>query len=120
MKNQDDIVLCVPSVGLWFVEVKIRSPRFKTCAATILKGWHEFANDNNLEVGDVCIFKLLDGDKTSFEVSIVRFAVYEYLHWSQRPLTSIEDVPFESENPFLKVLMQPTYVGPKAKHIVSF
>ena len=32
----------------------------------------------------------------------------------------LERVPFESEKPFFKVLMQPTYVGPKAESLVSF
>lgn len=45
---------------------------------------------------------------------------------SQRPLTSterariLERVPFESKNPFFKILMYPTYVGSGAEHLVSF
>ncbi|PON54064.1 B3 DNA binding domain containing protein [Parasponia andersonii] len=118
MKNlEGDVVLYVPSVGSWFVEFRMRPSRSESCVARLCKGWREFSNGNSLEVGDVCIFKLLDGAKTSFEVFIVRFAEYEYTQWSQHPLTSIERVPFVSENPFFKVYMQPTYVGSKAEHL---
>ena len=32
----------------------------------------------------------------------------------------LERVPFESEKPFFKVLMRPSYVGSHTSHIVSF
>ena len=35
-------------------------------------GWKEFSRDNNLEVGDVCVFVLLEGIETAFEVVIFR------------------------------------------------
>ncbi|PON78683.1 B3 DNA binding domain containing protein [Trema orientale] len=59
------------------------APRFKISTARLCKGWREFSDANNLEVGDVCIFKLLNGTEISFEVSIVRFAEYAFLEWSQ-------------------------------------
>ncbi|POO02690.1 B3 DNA binding domain containing protein [Trema orientale] len=80
IKNQGDVVLSVPNCSSWFAEFRIRPLNW---AARLCNGWHEFANDNSLEVGDICIFKLLDGTKISFEVSIVRFDEYECGQWSQ-------------------------------------
>ena len=40
--------------------------------ARLACGWREFAHDNNLEVGDVCVFVLLEAKMVSFEVSIFR------------------------------------------------
>ncbi|OIW01329.1 hypothetical protein TanjilG_10490 [Lupinus angustifolius] len=35
-------------------------------------GWKQFSEDNNLEVGDVCIFELIDRTKLAFQVCIFR------------------------------------------------
>ncbi|KAF1884001.1 hypothetical protein Lal_00012961 [Lupinus albus] len=35
-------------------------------------GWKQFCKDNNLEVGDVCIFELIDRTKLAFQVCIFR------------------------------------------------
>ena len=40
--------------------------------AIIYCGWIEFARSNNLEVGDVCVFILLNGIEATFEVEIFR------------------------------------------------
>ena len=77
IKNEGGIVLSVPNGGSWFVELRMTPPESINREARLFKGWREFAKDNNLQVGDVCIFKLLDGTNISFEVSIVRFAEYE-------------------------------------------
>uniref|UniRef100_A0A7N2KZS9 TF-B3 domain-containing protein n=1 Tax=Quercus lobata TaxID=97700 RepID=A0A7N2KZS9_QUELO len=37
-------------------------------------GWKKFAQDNNLKVGDVCIFELINGVEVAFKVSIFRAA----------------------------------------------
>lgn len=79
IKNQGDVVLTVPNGRSWSAKIRMTPPRFANCVARICKGWYEFANDNNLEVGDVCIFKLLARAEISFEVSIVRFADYAQL-----------------------------------------
>ena len=44
----------------------------KTLTARFEYGWIPFARDNNLEVGDVCVFVLLDCTKTIFKVVIFR------------------------------------------------
>ncbi|POO02691.1 B3 DNA binding domain containing protein, partial [Trema orientale] len=44
--------------------------RLKT--ARFRSGWKEFVRNNNIEVGDVCVFVLLEGIKIEFEVIIFR------------------------------------------------
>ena len=83
MKKQGDVVLSVPNGRSWFAEFRTTAPRVIGTATTLIKGWREFAMDNNLEVGDVCIFKLLDRTRISFEVFIFRFAEHECLLRSQ-------------------------------------
>lgn len=79
IKNQGDVVLTVPNGRSWSAKIRKTPLRFANCTSRICEGWYEFANDNNLEVGDVCIFKLLAGAEISFEVSIVRCADYAQL-----------------------------------------
>ncbi|KAL4653423.1 hypothetical protein ACB092_01G302100 [Castanea dentata] len=42
--------------------------------AMFQQGWKEFARDNNLKVGDVCIFELTNGIEVAFKVAIFRAA----------------------------------------------
>jgi len=37
----------------------------------IIKGWRAFASNNDLNVGDVCIFELTDSQTPCFKVSII-------------------------------------------------
>ena len=82
LKNEGGVFLSIPNGRSWFTELTIALRKSNSYVARLVRGWREFANDNNLEVGDVCIFKLLEGTKISFEVSIVRFAEYECEHLS--------------------------------------
>lgn len=38
----------------------------------ISRGWHEFVTDNNLEIGDVCIFELVQREDIVLKVTIFR------------------------------------------------
>ncbi|KAJ4838355.1 hypothetical protein Tsubulata_019995 [Turnera subulata] len=46
-----------------------------SCGVSFSSGWSEFAKQNHLRVGDVCVFEQMMGDKTLllFNVSIFRF-----------------------------------------------
>jgi hypothetical protein len=35
-------------------------------------GWFAFARDNTLEIGDVCVFELIESDNVVLKVSIFR------------------------------------------------
>ncbi|PON54051.1 B3 DNA binding domain containing protein [Parasponia andersonii] len=72
LKNRsDNVILKVPNgektwpVKYVFGVQKRTAPRFR-------RGWKAFAQDNNLKVGDVCVFILLKEIKFSFEVVIFR------------------------------------------------
>ncbi|KAF4380718.1 hypothetical protein F8388_017072 [Cannabis sativa] len=66
-KRYCDVILKVPKendawrVRYSFGECKKASPR-------LLRGWSAFVRDNNLKVGDVCAFVLVDAVNISFEV----------------------------------------------------
>ena len=59
-------------------------------------GWRTFAKDNNLEVGDVCVFGLSEGTKMSFKVVIFRVSEEHCL-----PLP----VPGEESAEFFKLVL---------------
>ncbi|TYI88967.1 hypothetical protein E1A91_D03G020200v1 [Gossypium mustelinum] len=50
----------------------IYDPRFEWSYVFLCNGWHRFAVDNNLEVGDVCVFELTGGIETSMKVTIYK------------------------------------------------
>ncbi|POO02682.1 hypothetical protein TorRG33x02_016680, partial [Trema orientale] len=82
IKNQGGVFLSVPNGRSWDAKLRITPQESMNCVARLCKGWTEFVKDNNLGIGDVCVFKLLDRTAISFEVSIVRFAEYDCLPWS--------------------------------------
>ncbi|PON54065.1 B3 DNA binding domain containing protein, partial [Parasponia andersonii] len=76
IKNEGDAVLLVPNGNYWCAQFKTSPLSCSNRSARLCNGWQEFAKGNNLEVGDVCIFELLDvdGKEISFKVSIVHRA----------------------------------------------
>ncbi|XP_040936583.1 B3 domain-containing protein Os06g0112300-like [Gossypium hirsutum] len=50
----------------------IYDPRFEWSYVFLCNGWHRFAVDNNLEVGDACVFELTGGIETSMKVNIYK------------------------------------------------
>ncbi|XP_024022559.1 B3 domain-containing transcription factor VRN1 [Morus notabilis] len=72
-KNQVRLVPRIPDGRTWFTENKIRQQKKgQPKTAGLYGGWAAFAVDNNLEVGDVCIFELVKGTEILLQVSIVR------------------------------------------------
>ena len=57
--------------GTWCVKFSFYKAQTK---AKFRQGWKKFAQDNNLKVGDVCIFELINGVEVAFKVSIFRAA----------------------------------------------
>lgn len=73
IKNDGDIVLAIPNGEQWPAQFKRRTSHITgKSAAVIFDGWKEFMTNNNLKVGDVCIFELLNKTELVFQVSIVR------------------------------------------------
>lgn len=44
----------------------------KYCQRRISSGWKIFASDNNLKVGDVCLFEMINYDAYAFRVLVFR------------------------------------------------
>ncbi|XP_038722169.1 B3 domain-containing transcription factor VRN1-like [Tripterygium wilfordii] len=53
----------------WSAEICC-SPYLSRPKAPSLKGWRKFADDNDLKVGDLCVFEFIRGHKTWMKVSI--------------------------------------------------
>ncbi|CAL5207845.1 unnamed protein product [Lathyrus oleraceus] len=63
-KDQSDMVLRVLGDDrTWIV---------KYCQSRISSGWKIFASDNNLKVGDVCLFEMINYDAYAFRVLVFR------------------------------------------------
>ncbi|XP_062075797.1 B3 domain-containing transcription factor VRN1-like [Humulus lupulus] len=66
-----DVSLKVLEGRSWCVKYKFENYGGRA-AARLRTGWNKFAKDNNLEVGDVCVFVLLEVINVVFEVVIFR------------------------------------------------
>ncbi|KAJ1394937.1 DNA-binding barrel domain superfamily [Sesbania bispinosa] len=118
-KKQSDILLQVLEGRTWYASYSF---------GRIKGGWKKFSSDNNLKVGDVCLFELTKKRPLSFKVVI--FSIGEELH-SPPPqedmgvtteclkveqLTSeitkavMGVTNFRSKNPSFMVVMKPAYL----------
>ncbi|XP_060216998.1 B3 domain-containing protein Os01g0723500-like [Lycium barbarum] len=59
------VLLHVPGRGIWSVKCTLGSFNAK-----IHSGWREFAADNELKIGDVCIFEVIKGTPLLIDVTI--------------------------------------------------
>lgn len=73
-KNRSlDGLLAISDGKTWPVKFRRRSSNEIRRGSRLLKeGWKKFAEDNNLKVGDTCVFQLIDESKKSFKVSILK------------------------------------------------
>ncbi|KAL5557174.1 hypothetical protein UlMin_039410 [Ulmus minor] len=70
--NNDDVILKVSDGRTWSIKFSFKMYGERTTIARLLYGWKTFVQDNDLQVGDVCVFVLTRSSKTSFEVVIFR------------------------------------------------
>ncbi|KAI4313557.1 hypothetical protein L6164_026523 [Bauhinia variegata] len=72
-ETNNTMVVTLRSVDgrLWSVKYISRLNRGRTCYE-LRRGWKQFAADNNLQIGDVCVFELIDRIKLTFGVTIFR------------------------------------------------
>ncbi|KAF3972555.1 hypothetical protein CMV_003954 [Castanea mollissima] len=68
-KTNNDIILWVSDEGNWSIRVRFRESRTGT-RAEFCRGWKAFTEDNNLKVGDVCVFELINSIEVAFKVAI--------------------------------------------------
>ncbi|KAK7308474.1 hypothetical protein VNO77_42081 [Canavalia gladiata] len=62
----DSATLFINECGKWDVELKVNS----SGNFTIATGWRKFLMDNNLKIGDVCAFELIQSKAISLKVTI--------------------------------------------------
>ena len=53
----------------WEVRCVVRNKRR---TKRLVKGWNQFARDNKLQLGDLCLFELLENMKHTMNVHIIR------------------------------------------------
>ncbi|XVF17773.1 hypothetical protein REPUB_Repub10bG0152400 [Reevesia pubescens] len=135
MKKQCDVTLSNSNGKTWTVSYY----REKKLYASLRTGWQTFVHDNNIQVGDVCAFELINCIEISFKVVIYQgqnanchqsFALTDALHPVKKkarasyarqgclePLNAIKKAKtfqiaraFRSENPFFVIFLQPSYV----------
>ncbi|XVF59517.1 hypothetical protein PTKIN_Ptkin07bG0282200 [Pterospermum kingtungense] len=68
--NKGQVILQVPDRGTWTVKFSVNVMGSGQHKAQFYNTWKDFAHGNNLEVGDVCVFELINRKKRSFKVSI--------------------------------------------------
>ncbi|XP_022740304.1 B3 domain-containing protein LOC_Os12g40080-like isoform X2 [Durio zibethinus] len=69
-EKKDQVILQVSDGRTWIVKFSVKVFTCGQHKAEFYHAWRAFARDNNLEVGDVCVFELINHNKTSFKVSI--------------------------------------------------
>ena len=68
IQNGQEVML---KVGDQSWEVWFSIPKYRQ-RGSFSRGWSRFANENNLRVGDVCVFELIKSDDVVLKVSIFR------------------------------------------------
>ncbi|GAV91357.1 B3 domain-containing protein [Cephalotus follicularis] len=71
LKEHGNVILRLSDSRTWSAKYWRGASNSKT-NAKITCGWRAFALDNHLDVGDTCIFELMQGSEMSLEVSIFR------------------------------------------------
>ncbi|KAK3420100.1 hypothetical protein EUGRSUZ_G00890 [Eucalyptus grandis] len=86
---------------LW--QVKLRSFEHRG-TAFLSNGWCSFVRETGLRLRDVCVFELIDRDD-------IVFSVYIFKSDGLSPVSAFEKARrLESDHPFFKVVMRPSYV----------
>ncbi|KAK8482108.1 hypothetical protein V6N13_111522 [Hibiscus sabdariffa] len=138
MKEHCSVTLSDSSGKTWITTFK-QSQRGKKLDAKLQTGWKTFVQDNNIQVGDVCAFELINSIEISFRVviyqgqhtkyyqSLVSTDVVRPVNWKApscaspscpKPLTDLEKAKalpianaVKSENPFFVIVLQASYVN---------
>jgi hypothetical protein len=55
----------------WNVMCRIQAQRGQRTFKRLCKGWAQFARDNNLQLGDLCLFELLKTKKYTMNVNVI-------------------------------------------------
>ncbi|KAG8474659.1 hypothetical protein CXB51_031176 [Gossypium anomalum] len=69
-EEKEEAILRVSDGRTWVVKFAVKVVTGGQHKAEFSHTWRAFARDNNLEVGDVCVFELINRNENSFKVSI--------------------------------------------------
>ena len=67
MKDRVEVLIIRLGRRTWLVKFRVESNRVK-----VGLGWQQFAEDNALAVGDVCVFELVEPSKKLLRVTIFK------------------------------------------------
>ncbi|KAH1047706.1 hypothetical protein J1N35_038490 [Gossypium stocksii] len=132
LKQNGNVVLCDSNGKSWAAKYATSLGSNQRSYVRLCNGWGAFVRDKNLQVGDVCAFELINCKQISFKVSIFEGKKSGF-HGSPpstdgyfsakresgtsftQPLkareTALEKaLAFTSENPFLVVVLRPSYI----------
>ena len=70
MNDHGDVILCDFNGNTWATEYRSTPGSKKRQYVKLHNGWGTLVRDNNLQVGDVCAFELINYFEISFEVFI--------------------------------------------------
>ncbi|GMI68098.1 REPRODUCTIVE MERISTEM 39, REDUCED VERNALIZATION RESPONSE 1 [Hibiscus trionum] len=137
MKEHCSVTLSDSSGKTWTTTLK-QSQRGKKLDARLQSGWKTFVQDNNIQVGDVCAFELINSIEISFRVVIYQGQHENYcqslvstdvhpVKWKapscaspscHKPLTDFKKAKalpianaIKSENPFFVIVLQASCVN---------
>ncbi|XP_060959595.1 B3 domain-containing protein Os03g0620400 isoform X4 [Cannabis sativa] len=112
--SPQDVILKVQDGGTWCVKYHVR-PLGVSSKATIESGWKAFVQDNNLKVGDVCVFVL----RKSSGVILFEVVIFHDNGLANSPIQQIPAseaaMKFFSDNPYFQVKLKPYNVGGHAQ-----
>ncbi|EOX91271.1 AP2/B3-like transcriptional factor family protein, putative [Theobroma cacao] len=70
MKEDCEVILCNSNGKTWTVSLYRRGNGRELLYAGLQTGWKTFVKDNNIQIGDVCVFELINCMEISFKVTI--------------------------------------------------
>ncbi|KAG8651327.1 B3 domain-containing transcription factor VRN1 isoform X1 [Manihot esculenta] len=117
LKHTSDVNLNGLDGRTWSVKFYFNKASNGQPMAKITRGWRVFAEDNCLEVGDVCAFELImiQGAKATFKVTIFRNKKGDKMiskeeEESNSPGAIAADKGFTSVHPFFKAVISSSYL----------
>ncbi|XP_058008068.1 B3 domain-containing transcription factor VRN1-like [Hevea brasiliensis] len=121
-KHDGDATLNGLNGRAWSVKYYVHTAaRNGETTAKITKGWRVFAQDNHLEVGDVCAFELIKSTKTTFKVAIfphIKVNSKSRIDEESNPPGAIEAAKsFTSVHPFFKLVISSGHLRLSIVHV---
>ncbi|XVF15647.1 hypothetical protein REPUB_Repub09cG0172500 [Reevesia pubescens] len=79
-KSVGEMILCMPNGKTWWTKYR-REANETNPRARVIDGWKTFAEDNNLEVGDVCVFEMIKSNDYELSFNVVIYYAEEDERW---------------------------------------